>query len=255
LPDFDIISFDLFNTLVHVKRPSSYDRKKEMYNLWTLMDDYSAELPFETFFKNYQSKLKIKFLEAAKGNYREKTVMEFLIEIFKDNGIARSTALDELARKMATDYFRGSLDHIFLFSSVNKLLERMKEEGYQIILTSDHSWAPNGHDLLKKFNIRKFFDKVTFSGEVGFRKPSEVIFEKAVEGLNLSSNDKFLHVGDDYFTDIQGVINFGGEAIWIDSWTDEQYRRMERKKPVITGAEKNKIRTIIPSIDSFPEAI
>ncbi|MHA2298445.1 MAG: HAD family hydrolase [Candidatus Hodarchaeales archaeon] len=258
MPSFEIISLDLFNTLVYVDRSPSFNFKKAIEDIWKLMDNYSFNIPFEIFFEayknNYKAKIRELFAPNSSSLYKELTLPHFILNIFAENGLEKTPELNKLALVMATDYFRDSLDDIYLYPTVRKLLTNLRDENYSLILTSDHSWPPNGHDILEKFDIKKYFDKVTFSGEVGYRKPSSTIFVKSIEGLDLSSRDKLLHVGDDYYTDIRGILDFGGKAIWIDgSWKDKIYSRYGLEKPEITGSEKSRVRAIIPDINHFPE--
>ncbi|MFW9997616.1 MAG: HAD family hydrolase [Candidatus Odinarchaeota archaeon] len=214
MSSYEIISFDLFNTLVYVERKPFYDFKKSLEDIWRLVDSYSVDLSFDIFYNAYRSNYKAKQEEllapTVNAHYKEQTLQQFIVDIFAQNNLGNSLELDELAFQMAMMYFRENLEDIYLYPEVKQLLATLKEKDYLLVLTSDHSWPPNGYDVLNKFDIGKFFENVVFSGEAGYRKPSPVIFEKAIEGIALSSRDNFLHVGDSYYSDVRGAIRLAG---------------------------------------------
>jgi putative hydrolase of the HAD superfamily len=80
--------------------------------------------------------------------------------------------------------------------------------------------------LLNKFDIRKYFERVVISVEVGWRKPRPEIFLKALELLNLGPGDA-LYVGDNYQADVVGAKSVGMDVIWInrkdDKIADQKY--------------------------------
>ena len=83
------------------------------------------------------------------------------------------------------------------------------------MLTSDLQEPTYGYRLLEKFNLKAHFDRITFSGEVGYRKPSPKIFDVSCRNLLEKNNPKILHIGDSFKTDVIGITNYRGKAIWI----------------------------------------
>lgn len=245
---FEIISFDLFNTLIHVERKPGHEWKQEIAKVWELTSDYPVDLSLDEFFQIYRKKMAAKHRRLTSPgpgeDFKEQLLSDFIEDILND-GRRDPRDLGDLAVNIATDYFRNSLDDTRIYSSVHGLLSRLKEK-YKLVLTSDHSWPPNGHDILDKFGLRDYFDNIVFSGEADYRKPSPCIFDQAIEGLELSCKNKLLHVGDYYLSDIAGIISYGGEALWID-------HKDGRKS--LTEQELAKIYRVITAIQHFPGEI
>jgi putative hydrolase of the HAD superfamily len=74
---------------------------------------------------------------------------------------------------------------------------------------------------LEIFNIAKYFDTLTISGEVGWRKPNPRIFKKALQRLNVKASEAIL-IGDSPHYDIEGAKNIGMRTILVrKASTDE----------------------------------
>jgi len=79
-----------------------------------------------------------------------------------------------------------------------------------IISNWDERLAP----LLGTIGLRKYFDSVVVSCEIGFPKPSPVIFEHAARKLGVAP-EFILHVGDSLREDVEGARSAGFEALLI----------------------------------------
>ena len=78
---------------------------------------------------------------------------------------------------------------------------------------------PDGYTARKAFEKLGFdamFDSLVISDEVGYRKPSPIIFERALMELG-SAPDSTVMVGDTYEADIVGAKNMGMKAIFVDA--------------------------------------
>lgn len=215
LEDYEIISFDLFFTLVYLDE-TNYHPEKLLYSIWQLLDNYSIKLPFEIFEKSFLAKRSKRDLPP----YRDMTYYQIILELFQEQGIKEdSQRLKTLAKEMSAQYYEHVRSVCYLHPAAKEVLAKLYEEKYILVLTSDMANTSFGHTVLEKFQIQNYFDRITFSGKVGYRKPSRKIFERTIEGLELSDRKKMVHIGDTYTTDVQGIIDFGGEAIWITNST------------------------------------
>ncbi|MBC8002422.1 MAG: HAD-IA family hydrolase, partial [Opitutaceae bacterium] len=66
------------------------------------------------------------------------------------------------------------------------------------------NWDERLHRILTGLKLRKYLDIVLVSREVGFNKPSPVIFEEALRKLGLPP-ESVLHVGDNRDEDLDGA--------------------------------------------------
>lgn len=84
------------------------------------------------------------------------------------------------------------------------------------IITNGNSLAQNGK--IEKSGIRKMFETVVISDDVGSRKPEARIFEIAADRIGFKA-EECLYVGDTFSNDIYGAVRAGMKAIWI--WPNE----------------------------------
>jgi putative hydrolase of the HAD superfamily len=64
-------------------------------------------------------------------------------------------------------------------------------------------------------NLRQYFDCIVISGEHGYAKPDERLFDIAMKGLK-SEKSGTLMVGDTLKSDIKGAQDYGMKTIWIN---------------------------------------
>ena len=68
------------------------------------------------------------------------------------------------------------------------------------------------HGILAGLKLRKYLEVVLISREVGFNKPSPVIFEEALRKLGLPG-ESVVHVGDNRTEDLDGAAAAGLGAL------------------------------------------
>lgn len=116
----------------------------------------------------------------------------------------------ELAEKMSENYRRMILDELFVYPDVEEVLQS---------IDSQTGLVTNGPKLvqrqkLRRFGLRKYFDVVKISGELGFSKPGPEIFEFALRDLD-SSPKNSLYVGNSPDLDVAGARNAGLTSVLI----------------------------------------
>jgi FMN phosphatase YigB (HAD superfamily) len=217
---FDIVSLDLFNTLVYVDR-SSFDLYSHMEKTLQNFPDLQKKIPkthLDEIITAYYGAVrqKIHDIETEK-EFRNDEILFEVLNRFTDI----SSELSLLATEIIKFYFESALPLIHPFPGVIKTLDFLKDEGYTLVLTSNHSWAPNGWDVLHKHNLKSYFDQIIFSGDLGWRKPSSRVFSAAISGLSYRSKENVIHVGDEIIADIKGALSFGIKALWVCSSQEE----------------------------------
>ena len=85
-------------------------------------------------------------------------------------------------------------------------------------------------DKLIQSGLKKYFDKVIISEEVGAQKPHRKIFEHAVKSMN-APKKKSLMIGDSWDADIVGAMQFGMDQVY--------YSPITHKIPVPDDADAN----------------
>jgi putative hydrolase of the HAD superfamily len=77
------------------------------------------------------------------------------------------------------------------------------------------NWDDRLGPLLDQLGLSKFFEAIVISCDVGFPKPSPVIFEHTSKKLGVAL-EQILHVGDSLETDIAGAQSAGCAAVLIE---------------------------------------
>ncbi|KAA1090956.1 hypothetical protein PGT21_019077 [Puccinia graminis f. sp. tritici] len=99
--------------------------------------------------------------------------------------------------------------------------------GFSILTNSDpkilNALPPSLRELLfSKDQINSQFQAFT-SWDIGFSKPDQRIWDSAISQLNLNkSNDRLIHLGDDFQEDFLGAKSAGIGSIWLDRKDNHQ---------------------------------
>jgi len=107
------------------------------------------------------------------------------------------------------------LDPPPLMDDVKETLEFLSSD-FKLGVISDTGITPGRvlRKVLEKHGILKYFHTTVFSNEIGYLKPSNVMFETALKNLGIKPENA-IHLGDLLQTDIKGAKDAGMKAIWI----------------------------------------
>lgn len=84
----------------------------------------------------------------------------------------------------------------------------------------------NGNADIDKIGLQDYFQFSLRGGADGLSKPFADMFTLAAKQLNLAAKN-ILHVGDNLITDVQGAINSGMQACWINIADIDIYQQAE----------------------------
>jgi putative hydrolase of the HAD superfamily len=119
---------------------------------------------------------------------------------------------------------RAEIEHLYvrpfldldacLLPGAHACVAAARDAGFTIGLISNTGRTPGWAlaEGMSKFGLRELFDFTLFSNEVGWRKPSARVFERAAE---IAGTRLGLHVGDNYEADVLGAHGAGWQTIWI----------------------------------------
>lgn len=93
------------------------------------------------------------------------------------------------------------------------VLEELRKRGFMLGVISNATELVNR--VLDNLDLRKNFDFVIVSDEVGVNKPSAEIFKMAADKAKTSPN-RMLYIGDKLSTDVKGAVDAGMNAILVD---------------------------------------
>ena len=71
-------------------------------------------------------------------------------------------------------------------------------------------------------NLINYFSHLYFSEDIGFSKPDKHFYDSVFSSLNIKK-ELCLAIGDDFIDDIQGAINYGINAVWINRKKNKNY--------------------------------
>ena len=98
-----------------------------------------------------------------------------------------------------------------IFDDVQPTLDTLASRGLRLAVISN--WDERLRGLLRRLNLDQF-ETFAISCEVGFPKPSPVIFNHAARELDLRP-DAILHVGDSLELDVEGAHAAGFRAVHL----------------------------------------
>lgn len=115
------------------------------------------------------------------------------------------------------------------FPETIETLEELKKK-YKLVLVSNTD-SLSVPQLLEKFDLKKYFDDIILSCDVGLLKTDKKLFAKALKKVKLKASEVVM-VGDSIPTDIEGAKNAGIRAILVDRRDSREY---DDKIPDLTG--------------------
>lgn len=116
---------------------------------------------------------------------------------------------------------RGWLNSVHVGPDVVPTLEALRSRRLRLGLVSNAAYRPRLMvEQLQALGLRHYFDAVTFSSEVGFRKPHPSIYQDALKQLRVDARN-VLFVGDRLREDVQGPQQLGMRAVLLREWRQE----------------------------------
>lgn len=221
MKDYRVFVFDLFDTLIDFNRYllpefSVNDEKHhstfiEVYKVFEkYYQGYDRDKFYDSFVESHEKFQKLKSIENKEYYNGER----FRI-LMRGLGIELNSDVDPVIDEMVEAHM-NSLSSTMEFPEGNREVLNLISEKYErMAIISNFDYAPAAYMLLNKFDIRKYFERVVISVEVGWRKPRPEIFFKALELLDIDPDDA-LYVGDNYNVDVLGAKSVGIDVIWIN---------------------------------------
>ena len=108
------------------------------------------------------------------------------------------------------DVYTNSLQ---ISQSLHDLLRTLTTK-HKLGLVTNFAYSTGAHKVLDQFDLKTFFKAIVISGEVGWKKPSQHIFEVALFQLSVEP-EEVIFVGDDYEADILGPKKLGMKTIFL----------------------------------------
>lgn len=142
-------------------------------------------------------------------DYKERLRLALQSVGFKQNDIRE--IVNEVWEEYLSEWPRQST----LYDGTATLLDALRER-YKLGLVTNYPDGPTARKVFRKFGFEEVFDSLVVSGEVGYRKPSRIIFESSLSELDVRPEAAMM-VGDTFLADVVGPKEMGMKAILIDA--------------------------------------
>ena len=220
MPTYRAILFDLFDTLVLFNRerlPLVQINGQMVHTtagyLHPVVQEHYPDISLEDF---YQA-LVASWREAERRrdlDHREVSASERMTILFEELAVDLGGVPPGLADRLVSVHARHFSEVAVLppehFSLVQTLNQR-----YRLAVVSNFDYTPTVYRVLERAGLLSLFEAVVISDQVGWRKPSPIIFHEALNRLSLDPADA-LFVGDRPEIDVLGAKRVGMDAAWVN---------------------------------------
>ncbi len=192
---YEVLLFDIDETLFDFK-------KGEKFAFLKCVDDFKLSDNKEECMEIYKGINTLIWQEYEKGTITSKDLrIDRFRRLFKALDIERD------AKEVSDAYMRYLGMSTFLFDGVEELIKALSKDYRLVIVTNGLKEAQTNR--INKSTIRKYFEAVVISDEIGIAKPDPRIFEYALYKINYKDKSKVLMIGDSLSSDIKGGTNAG----------------------------------------------
>ena len=211
----DTIYFDNWNTLVQA--PDLMRRGGSTERFHRYLESRGVDVPYELFVEVYRPIARRHAQEADADGYRELDYEKRIESVFAELGLEDA---DELAKGAWRAYLDEWPRQTEFFPETPGILESLMGR-YKLGVITNYMEGHTCQLVFDKLGYREIFDTLVVSAEVGYRKPSRVIFEQALDETG-SRPENCVMVGDMYEADIVGANNMGMRSVLIDVYDNQQ---------------------------------
>jgi len=221
MKEYKAIIFDLFDTLVNFNRSRLPEVELDgtpvrstsgaTYKIFRRFhDEVDFKSFYDAFVKSYAEFNKIKEKEHREFHTRER----FKLMLSKMD-IPLDQTSEQLVEDMVSVHMEGIANAVEFPEENRKTLVQIKDKNPRLAIISNFDHAPTAYELLDKFGIKEYFERILISVEIGWRKPKADIFLEAFDLLGINPEDT-IFVGDSYEADVVGSKGVGMNVIWIN---------------------------------------
>lgn len=223
--------FDLYGTLVDIHTDESKS------SLWKKIAVYFSAQGAAYMGKELKERYGALILEEEKKLHRrlKKTYPDIavteveieldrvFVKLYKEKGVKVNK---QLIKDSMIAFRAITMEKLRLFPGAVELLAGLKAAGKKVYLLSNAQTSFT-YPEMKALGITEYFDDIFFSSDLEVKKPSAKFYEALFEKHGLKKEESVM-VGNDRWADVQGALDFGIEAIYLDT---EQSTPFEGRLP------------------------
>jgi YjjG family noncanonical pyrimidine nucleotidase len=196
--------FDLDNTLWDFNA-NSYDALRIAMQKLDLLDKIGN---YDDYFSVYY-KVNERLWDLYRDNKITKNVLRGLR--FEESLELNHTPMPGIGDQLNEAYLEEMPRQLKLVPGAKVVLDYLHHQYRMAIITN--GFREVQAEKLLQTGLRKYFDKLFISEEVGAQKPHRLIFEHAVKSMN-APRKKSLMIGDSWDADIMGAMQFGMDQVY-----------------------------------------
>lgn len=210
------VLFDLGNTLWHIPEPPPPEqiRHETVSRILSLLRSWGVEI--EDRHRMIGRDIRLTIAEVEKRAYETDQVSPDYVAIA--HKVARDKGLDIGDDRAEELWHTWNLGGDFfgrrLYDDTIETLEALRSRGFRLACVTNRAFGgPAFVDELDQLGLTPYFQSMAVSCEVGYMKPHKLLFEHALEGIEVPGNQA-LHVGDSLVADVMGAQALGMTAVW-----------------------------------------
>ncbi|MFX1274130.1 MAG: HAD family hydrolase [Promethearchaeota archaeon] len=158
--------------------------------------------------KYFLEKRNFFFRESLKTKNEYPTVFIFknVLDLMIENDLINSNddINDKNLMKLADIYHSCEEDEWIPYEHTKSTLDQLLQKDIKMVVLSNHPHHSTIKNLLKKYELDEYFDKIITSAKFGKRKPNPDIFKYALQKIGLEDNASQCIICGDEYADIIG---------------------------------------------------
>jgi putative hydrolase of the HAD superfamily len=220
-PPLEAVLFDYGHTLIWFdERPHSalmgaYEKVNELLGATLTQEVPAAQVLIEKVSKAVDEAIQRDY-EA--GREEEVEIAAIYDTALRGLGLTVEPRLIERVMELEQEGWLGS---VHVGPDVDRTLQHLRGRGLRLALVSNAAYLPRlMTGQLEVLGLKAYFDGLTFSSEVGVRKPSPKIYADALDKVRVSPA-RALFIGDRVKEDVQGPQALGMLAVLTREFRQE----------------------------------
>ena len=217
----EAVLFDYGHTLIHFdERPHSallgaYENVNRLLRETLEREVPAAQIMIEKVSQRVDEEIQRDY---AAGRPEEVEIASIYDAALRSIGLELEPELIERVMELEQE---GWLSSVHLGPDVVRTLEDLRRQGLRLGVVSNAAYLPR---LMKAqlawLGLAKYFAGVTFSSEIGVRKPHPAIYQDALAKVGVEPS-RTVFVGDRVREDVQGPKSLGMRAVLTREWRQE----------------------------------